>query len=124
MTTDKKKKFRLPWTFRLKKNKSFQAIYRNGTSYVDKYAIINVMPITSLQLKIGFAVGKKLGNAVVRNHTKRLMREVFRHSKDSVKVGYEIIFVARKPLINSNLSVYYAAWNRLVKKAGLYRGDM
>lgn len=119
----KKKSFCFPKKLKLKNKKSFQKVYQMGTAYIDRFAIINIMAIPDQQLKIGFAVGKKLGNAVVRNHTKRLMREAVRHTQYNIKLGYHIVVVARKPLLNSSLNVYYESLYRLIKKAGLLQVD-
>ena len=45
-------------------------------------------------LKVGFSVSRKVGNAVVRNRTKRRLRECFRPYLGDVKPGLYVI-VAR-----------------------------
>lgn len=46
-------------------------------------------------MKVGFSVSKKIGNSVVRNRVKRIMRENFRALIPDIKRGYNIVFVAR-----------------------------
>ena len=115
----KRKRF----TFR-KKNKltnksGFQMVYRVGKAYVDYYSVLYVLSTGSENLRIGLAVGKKLGNAVLRNRLKRNMREVFRHQQQLLKPGYDLVWVARKALINSEIDVYQRIFLRLAKKAGI-----
>jgi ribonuclease P protein component len=45
--------------------------------------------------RVGFSVSKKVGNSVVRNRVKRLIRESYRLNKLCLKKGFDIIFIAR-----------------------------
>lgn len=45
-----------------------------------------------LQSRIGFKITKKVGNAVLRNRIKRLLRETFRKSKIKTS-GYDMVFI-------------------------------
>ena len=49
-------------------------------------------------LKVGFAVGKKVGNAVVRNKVKRQLRSIFSNYVNKYP-NFEIIAVVRKKII-------------------------
>lgn len=104
---------------RVKSAKLFQTVYKHGTAYSDSDAVFYVFPSEESQVRIGLAVGKKLGCAVVRNHTKRLMREVFRHKQQELKKPAYVIWVARRRLVNKNLAAYEKVFNRLAVKAGL-----
>jgi ribonuclease P protein component len=43
--------------------------------------------------RICFTFSRKFGNAVVRNHAKRLGREVFRLMKSRLAGGYDLVFL-------------------------------
>ena len=78
--------------YRLKKNRAFQYVYRKGHSVACRNLVMLLAP--GRELKIGFSVSKKTGNAVARNRIKRRLRECFRPYLGDVKTGLYVI-VAR-----------------------------
>ncbi len=104
---------------RLKSKKSFQVVYNKGRSVVDGMSVFYLLPKQGEDIKIGMAVGKKLGCAVVRNRMKRLMREVFRLHKPELKKGYHIVWVARRKLAKADFKTFERVFLRLAKRAAL-----
>ena len=78
--------------YRLKKNRAFQYVYRRGHSVACRNLVMLLAP--GRELKVGFSVSKKTGNAVIRNRIKRRLRECFRPCIGDVKTGLYVI-VAR-----------------------------
>lgn len=79
-------------TYRLKKNKQFQYVYRRGKSSACKDIVL--LHARGAGLQVGFSISKKIGNAVVRNRVKRRLRECFRPYLHLVKNGWYVV-VAR-----------------------------
>ena len=78
--------------YRLQKNRAFQYVYRRGRSIACRDLVMLLAP--GRQLKVGFSVSRKVGNAVTRNRVKRRLRECFRPYLGDVKTGLYVI-VAR-----------------------------
>ena len=79
----------------IKKNSDFQAIYRTAKSYANRQLVMYVKKTGGQQSRIGISVSKKVGNSVVRHHVTRLVRESYRLNKDRVRLGLDIVVVAR-----------------------------
>ncbi len=45
--------------------------------------------------RLGITVTKKIGNAVLRNRVKRLVRESFRRHKALFPAGLDVVFIAK-----------------------------
>ncbi len=114
-----KKKFTFKKSNRLKSKKSFQIVYVKGRTVVDPLSVFYILPEQGTDIRIGLAVGKKLGCAVVRNHVKRMMREVFRRHREEMKKGYHIVWVARKKLTKADYKTFERVFLRLAKRAAL-----
>ena len=98
---------------RIKSKNAFQIVYKTGRSVVDSMSVMYVLANDEKNIKIGFAVGKKMGNAV--------MREFFRHRRSELKDSIHIIWVARKKLIAADIYTYDRIFMRLAKRAGILK---
>lgn len=81
--------------YKLKKNYEFKKVYNEGRYYVEKYVVMYIIMNNSASNRVGFSVSKKVGNSVVRNRVKRLMKEVYRQFSDNTKLGFDMVFTAR-----------------------------
>ena len=105
--------------YRLKKNASFNYIYRNGKSISNKYMVL--VYVKSYQtLKVGLSVSKKVGNSVIRNHTKRLFRESLRTLLPFMNQHTHYIFIARPSINKIGFLDYIECEKDLLQKASLY----
>ncbi|MDD9302385.1 MAG: ribonuclease P protein component [Desulfobacter sp.] len=90
--------FSLPKDVRILKRVQFLRLSKQGKKIRTGYFIAAVLPGTGKHNRIGITVSKKVGNAVARNRIKRLIREYFRHQKDSIPGINDIQIIARKGL--------------------------
>ena len=104
----------------LKCGSDFQRVYHGGHSYANKYLVLYVLN-NKFKRKIGFAAGKKLGNAVKRNRIKRLLREVYRLNRQYLKDGYCLLLVGRKPSVGIGYETMERAFLFLSRKADILK---
>ncbi len=76
-------------------NRDFRRIYARGKSYVSPVVITYVTKNRSKNVRVGITTSKKIGNAVKRNRSRRVIREAFRALAPKIAPGYDFIFVAR-----------------------------
>lgn len=81
--------------FSLKRNKQFRQVYRKGKSVACRELVLIYAKNRSDMVHVGFSVGKKLGNSVVRNRVKRRLREAFRPNLPLLLPGFDLIVIAR-----------------------------
>ena len=79
----------------LKKNISFQNVYKNGKSYANKYLVMYVLENDLNKNRIGISVSKKVGNSVIRHRITRLIRESYRLQEDVFNSSLDIVVIAR-----------------------------
>mgnify|MGYP000889789135 CR=1 FL=1 len=107
-------------SYSLKKNKEFNRVYRRGKSAGARGVALVYCRARHTCVRVGFAVGKKVGNAVVRNKVKRRFREAFARHLPNVKPGYDLIFIARSEARDETFASLLRTIAYLLKKAGLF----
>jgi len=82
---------------RLKKRKQFLFVAEHGIKIVSGSIIVLACPNQSDDIRTGFTVTKKIGNAVVRNRTRRRLRELVRtHAFMPKMAGFDLVFIGRQ----------------------------
>ncbi len=69
--------------------------------------------------RVGFSVSSKLGNAVVRNRTKRIMRAGFAPLMPQCRQQMAYLFIARKALVGKSSQVAQQQMHALLAQAGM-----
>ena len=82
-------------TVSLKLNHEFRRLYNKGKSAVSPCLAVYCRKNKLGKNRLGLTVGTKVGNAVIRNRTRRRIREAYRLHEDGFQVGYDIVVVAR-----------------------------
>lgn len=80
---------------RLLSRDDFDRVYQNDYFAADDVLVIRACRGSTCS-RLGLAVSKKVGNAVVRNRWKRRIREAFRLQQHELPIGLEIVVRPRK----------------------------
>ena len=104
----------------LKLNHIFRRLYRTG-GFANGYLVLYARPNRSDKNRVGITVGKKLGGAVVRNRTRRRLREVYRLNEDKFQPGWDIVVVARSRAISAPFDQLTKSYLTAAGKAGILR---
>ena len=102
--------------YSLGKNWNYQYVYRKGKSYPSRHIVLIYIP--ARDLKVGFSVSSKVGNAVTRNRLRRHLKEDFRMIAGGLKQG-KYVFVARVSSKDAPHAVLREHMRALVRRAGL-----
>jgi ribonuclease P protein component len=85
---------------RVRTRNEFAACFEAGRRYHGIYFLVFVLPRpeTDASWRLGMAIGKKVGNAVVRNRVKRVLRESLRLCAPKAVSALDMVIVAKKKL--------------------------
>ena len=88
---------------RLSRSRDFDAVYRQGRSVSTRFLILYWFPRETAeeQPRLGLAVPRAAGGAVVRNRVKRQLREVWRGLLPEIAPGYDYVLIARPGLADA-----------------------
>jgi len=103
---------------RLRKGQDFSLVYRLGQSWADNFLVLKALARDAeCGHRFGFTVGKRTGNAVVRNTIKRRLRGIIRDTP--VKNGWDMVLIARGRSKSANYDQLKTSVRRLLMKADL-----
>jgi ribonuclease P protein component len=86
---------------RLSRSRDFDAVYRSGRSVSTRFLVLYWFPREDGDNgppRLGLAVPKSVGGAVVRNRVKRQLRETWAEVAARARAGHDYVLVARPGL--------------------------
>ncbi|MNP40465.1 Ribonuclease P protein component [compost metagenome] len=70
---------------------------------------------------MGISVSKKIGNAVVRNRMRRLVKEIVRHHETELIEHIDMVFIVRKGALNMPYKDLEKSILHVLRKASLLK---
>jgi ribonuclease P protein component len=84
---------------RLSRSRDFDAVYRHGRSASTRFLVLYWFPREDdREPRLGLAVPKGVGTAVVRNRIKRRLRELWRVRLERIPAGRDYVLIVRPGL--------------------------
>jgi len=106
--------------YRLRSNRQFQEVRRKGESTGNQLLVLCYRPNNLDHSRFGISVSKRIGNAVTRNLVKRRLREALRIRIDTIRPGWDLVFIARNPIRDADYHQMDDACARLIRRAQLF----
>ena len=105
--------------FRLTKSTNFKRVRRYGKSHAHPLIVLIALPNQDEVTRFGVAAGRSVGNAVQRNHAKRLLRHATQQVLPIVKPGWDIVLIARRTIAQATFQQIVTALADLLGRAKL-----
>lgn len=106
-----------PQHVRLKTPAQFKAVYDAKRSVSDGLLVVYAAANALSHPRVGLSVSRKVGNAVVRNRWKRLLREAFRLHRHALPSGLDFILIPRSGQAEPTLEAITASLLKLAADA-------
>lgn len=105
------------------RNNDFRRIYARGKSYVSPLVVVYALKNRTKNVRVGITTSKKVGNAVQRNRSRRVIREAFRALAPRVRAGFDLVLVARGKTPYVKSTDVRRQLERQLQAAGLLREE-
>ena len=103
---------------RLKKRRDFLRVASRGKRAARPGLVLQAAPGEAGALRIGFTVTKKVGNAVVRNRTRRRLKEAARLGLPPIE-GWDLVLIGREGTRGRDFATLMADLRGALRQAGV-----
>jgi len=101
---------------RLRSRGQFQRVFRRGERFDGDWFLLVVADNDAGHGRLGVAIGRRVGGAVVRNRARRLLREAFRRNRDVGPGSSDLVIVAKPSLAGRGLCEIEREYKRRLER--------
>lgn len=102
---------------RLRRRQDFLAVLNEGKRVRHRLVAIGVRANGLPETRVGYAIGKRVGPAVVRNRTRRRLREIVRALP--IARGYDLVITGYAPSADAPYGVLREVFTSSARRAGI-----
>jgi ribonuclease P protein component len=105
--------------FRLTSSIDFKRVRRHGRSIAHPLVVLISLENNLDRNRIGVAAARAVGNAINRNRAKRLLRAAIAPLLPELPKGYDLVLIARKPILDEKSHTVQKVIENSLKRANL-----
>jgi ribonuclease P protein component len=122
MAADSPQRLRFGRAARIKQGRDFSRVRQLGERLSTGCLVANWQRLPGEgPSRLGVITSGKIGNAVVRNRARRLLRESFRLHQQSLPKSLDLVLVARASIVGKNFAAVERDFLAALRKAGLLK---
>lgn len=104
---------------RLRRSKDVERVRQEGQAWHHPLLVLLAAPNAEGRTRIGVLAGRRVGKAVARNRARRLLREAARRLYPRLAQGWDLLLIARPPIVEVKEPQVEEALRQLTRQAGL-----
>ena len=101
----------------LTRSEDFDRVYRQKAAWASRLLVLRAAENKADFTRYGYSISKRVGNAVVRNLTRRRLRAIMRRT--GLKPGWDIVLIVRPAAAQAHFSELNQAVEGLLRRAKL-----
>ena len=106
----------------LRQNSQFKKAYQRGKYKATPEVVLYARKVSGAG-GFGITASKKIGNAVSRNRAKRRLRALYRKFRTRLRIGYDIVAVARTRTVNAPYSKLEESFLKAIRDVGVLKEE-
>ena len=116
------KRLRFPKSLRLTRDSEFRRVRSEGQSVRGEMLTLGFLKNaeSAAPSRAGFITSRRVGGSVVRNRTRRRLREIFRKHQHEIRDGIWIVTIASARAARGTFRALEDEWLRLGRRASIF----
>ncbi|RCX15569.1 ribonuclease P protein component [Fontibacillus phaseoli] len=107
---------------RLRNRADFTRVYRYGKSFANRQLVVYYSAKPEIErFRLGVSASKKIGNAVVRNRMRRMLKEIVRLHEVEIRDHLDLILIVRNGAVGMEYKELEKSVLHVLRKASLLK---